>query len=427
SNTSGDEGGGVHVLSGTVTIDNSAILDNFADDDGGGLDIESDATVTVTNSMIDRNTADDDGGGIEVNGSLWLLNSSLNENQADDRAAMDGDSSADFIIIHGTMISGNVSQDLGGGVDFDGDAMVHISDSLIQNNQVLDAGGAGIDNFATLFITDTHIIGNFASNDCGGIENNGVMTLTNVTISGNQAQSGAGLCTDSNSSSVIVDSQIENNIATQNGGGVQVSDQGVMTLTNSTIANNTAAQSGGLFNDNGQVTLTNSTVSGNQADEDGILTQIGVSATLQLVHASLANNTAVVTDTGMGIISGTVTLTNSIIADNGAANCALGGGTLVSGGYNLEDGGSCALSGAGDITNTDPLLDGLADNGGNTQTHALLAGSPAIDAIPDGVNGCGIEFVTDQRGEVRPFGDGCDIGSFEKGLSTIYLPVIFNQ
>nr|MDJ0755344.1 right-handed parallel beta-helix repeat-containing protein [Ardenticatenaceae bacterium] len=422
--TSGDEGGGVHVLSGTVTIDNSAILDNFADDDGGGLDIESDATVTVTNSMIDRNTANDDGGGIEVGGNLWLLNSSVSENQADDVTAVDGDSNASVIVIHGTTISGNIAIDNGGTIDLDGNVMAHISDSLIQNNQVLSRTGAGIENSANLFITNTHIIGNFVPGGCGGIENRQAMTLTNVTISGNQAQSGAGLCTDSTSSNVIVDSRIENNTATQNGGGVFVSGDSIMTLTNSTIANNTAAQAGGLFNDNGQVSLYNSTLSGNQADEDGILTQIGVSATVRLVHATLANNTAVVTDTGMGIISGTVAMTNSIIAYNGAANCAFDGGTLVSGGYNLEDGNSCGLSEVGDITNTDPLLDGLADNGGSTQTHALLAGSPAIDAIPDGVNGCGTTFITDQRGEERPFGDGCDIGSFERGVNIIYLPVI---
>jgi hypothetical protein len=200
-----------------------------------------------------------------------------------------------------------------------------------------------------------------------------------------------------------------------------------MTLTHSTIANNTAAQAGGLFNDNGQATLINSTVSGNQADEDGVLTQIGVTATLQLDHSTLASNTAVVTDTGMGIVSGTVTLTNSILAYNGAANCAFGGGTLVSGNYNLEDGNSCGLSEPGDLTNTDPLLNVLGDNGGNTPTHALLAGSPAIDAIPDGVNGCSTLFTIDQRGQARPYGDACDIGSFEFAGFKIYLPLILIQ
>ena len=77
-------------------------------------------------------------------------------------------------------------------------------------------------------------------------------------------------------------------------------------------------------------------------------------------------------------------------------------------GNNLASDASCALSAAGDLENTNPLLGALAANGGPTETHGLLAGSPAIDAAnPTGAP------ATDQRGVARPVGTGFDIGAFE--------------
>jgi hypothetical protein len=66
-------------------------------------------------------------------------------------------------------------------------------------------------------------------------------------------------------------------------------------------------------------------------------------------------------------------------------------------------------------TNTDPRLDplGLSDNGGPTKTIALQTTSPAVNAIPPSVNGCGTEINTDQRGVNRPQGPACDVGAFE--------------
>ncbi|CAA9454347.1 MAG: hypothetical protein AVDCRST_MAG01-01-4978, partial [uncultured Rubrobacteraceae bacterium] len=72
----------------------------------------------------------------------------------------------------------------------------------------------------------------------------------------------------------------------------------------------------------------------------------------------------------------------------------------------------------------DPRLGSLADNGGPTRTHALLAGSPAIDAVPVGTNGCAADFTADQRGVHRPLGGACDAGSVENfGFGGFYSPV----
>jgi hypothetical protein len=82
---------------------------------------------------------------------------------------------------------------------------------------------------------------------------------------------------------------------------------------------------------------------------------------------------------------------------------------IESDGHNLDSDGSCFLTATGDLPKRNPLLGPLAFNGGPTETEALLAGSPAIDA--GAADGCP---QYDQRGVVRPQGAGCDIGAYER-------------
>ena len=129
--------------------------------------------------------------------------------------------------------------------------------------------------------------------------------------------------------------------------------------------------------------------------------------------ASLLNVTLAAA-TGYGIenaSAGSLQMTNTIVAGNTAGACS---GAATSLGNNLDDDGSCALTAAGDLSGVNPLLSPLADNGGATPTHALMAGSPAIDA------GSNAACPTiDQRGVTRPAdgdADGalvCDIGAYE--------------
>jgi hypothetical protein len=124
---------------------------------------------------------------------------------------------------------------------------------------------------------------------------------------------------------------------------------------------------------------------------------------------------------GGGIfVDSEVTLRNTIVAGNlSGGDCR---GRPNSDGYNLDSDSSCSLSGVGDISGVDPLLGPLQDNGGPTETHALLPGSPAIDAGDDST--C---LTADQRGVARPLdgdGDGtavCDIGAYEFELPTIMV------
>jgi hypothetical protein len=122
----------------------------------------------------------------------------------------------------------------------------------------------------------------------------------------------------------------------------------------------------------------------------------------------------------------TLVLRNTIVSSIGSSACSTtnffnSGGSLTTIGddYNIDSDGSCGLSGT-DIPGVDPLLAPLADNGGPTFTHALIAGSPAIDAgnpAAPGSGGLACE-ATDQRGVVRPVGSRCDIGAFEGSVTS---------
>ncbi len=217
----------------------------------------------------------------------------------------------------------------------------------------------------------------------------------------------------------LFNSRIENNTD----GGVHIESNATANIRNSTLSNNTSSL-GGAISSAGSLTLVNSTLSGNTSDSSGggLLN----SGTAGLYNVTVVSNTAGLTSfgaTGGGIyngISATLTLRNSLIANNIDAStfqvfndCS---GTVTSEGYNLiEDTTGCTINGTttGNITGIDPNVAALADNGGPTFTHALNAGSPAINA--GDILGCRDEahslVWTDQRAYLR--NGVCDIGAYE--------------
>ena len=131
---------------------------------------------------------------------------------------------------------------------------------------------------------------------------------------------------------------------------------------------------------------------------------IANAGTLTLVRDTIVGNAVAGSDSGGGIESdGTLTISRSTISGNRAH---VGGGIAFTGSLNLSDTADCALMGTGDHQGVPVLLGPLADNGGSTDTQALLPGSPARDA---GAN-CP---ATDERGVSRPRGAACDIGAYE--------------
>ena len=294
----------------------------------------------------------------------------------------------------------------GGGIANDG--TLTLNNCTVSGNHTNNGDGAGIWTNNTLTLNSSTISGNVGGGggNGGGIENEDVFVINNSTISGNSAgpNGGNGAGIYNNFSGSITNSTISGNIGAGGGNGPGIYHNGTtLTITGSTISGNSSANGdgGGIYNSGVSLILTNCTISGNTSFDGGGVFHIGTGATI--LDTTIASNTA--TNTGGGIdSSSSLTLTNTIVANN-SSNC--GGTTPINGGTNLQFPG--ATCGAG-IPSANPVLGPLANNGGLTQTHALLAGSAAIDA---GTTGCPPIPATDQRGIARPQGAACDVGSFE--------------
>ena len=258
-----------------------------------------------------------------------------------------------------------------------------------------DEGGGGIMNYGTLTLKNC-VVGSNTANDGAGIYNRGALTLVNSTVSNNTADGIAPPGYECGS-----------------GGGIKSSD-GTLALVNSTVSSNKAEGSrgkGGGVHVSCKCTavFTNSTISGNGADRYG--GGVSIMGTLHLTNCTISNNMSAKKGGGV-YVRGRLDYVNTIIANNrGGGDCAIGGpggykgkGAIGTNRYNLVEDGSCSPEISGD-----PMLGPRADNGGDTLTHALLPGSPAIDVIPAGECPVG----TDQRGRSRLQGAACDLGAFE--------------
>jgi beta-glucanase (GH16 family) len=262
----------------------------------------------------------------------------------------------------------------------------------------------------------------------GGILNNGMLTLERVTVAKNRVDSsgndywkgGAGIYNGGSGTLNLIDSTVRDNVTTNtDGGGVYAFLGSLTTVERSTISGNTAGNVGGGMRVLGDAEITNSTISGNRATAWHGGAIFHTDGAMSITNSTIANNTAPDGASGGAFVgaftagSSSLALANSIVAGNTGDQCFVGrfgagAVSLASGGHNLAGDGTCGLTSASDKPATDPRLGPLAANGGPTATHALLSGSPAIDAADAAV--CP---ATDQRGVRRPQGSGCDIGAYE--------------
>ncbi len=241
----------------------------------------------------------------------------------------------------------------------------------------------------------------------GGISNEGNLTMTDDTISGNSAlgNGGGGIDNQGYGTLTITNSTISDNLAHLGGGGI--ANAGTLTIANSTISGNlTLASSGGGISNSGTLTIVNSTISGNAANE-GYGGGIDNSSSLTMADDTVAGNTAA--GSGGGIDNeassgGYSSVFNTIVADNLSTNDPRTNDLIDSGDLdNSQLVGGYDLIGSGDMGTLQDTLIGVApqlgplqNNGGPTQTMALVPNSPAINAGDNAAVPSDIQ--TDQRG-----------------------------
>src|SRR5262249_5955241 len=253
-----------------------------------------------------------------------------------------------------------------------------------------------IGNFGSITLNQSAVSDNRAALG-GGIFASGNVKLVASTVSGNSSFTGPGGGIVSEGMLRIQDSTIAYNDSVASGGGVWSSKK--LTVQSSTIAHNRSKTAGGGIWNGGTLAINNSSVSGNttlSGDGGGIAHGVGA---LTVHNSTVAYNHAGVNGGGISMNFGTVLLmANTIVAKNGAAIGPDFLGILSASGHNLfsnSSGGTGYVS--TDLLNVDPKLGPLTDNGGPTLTHALLPGSPALDA---GDNADAPEW--DQRGPGYP-------------------------
>lgn len=425
-NRSDSYGGGMYVVDGAATLTRVTFVDNRAEN-GGGL-YADESTLTATETTFCNNTGD-------VAAGLYAVRSTLEL----DTVTFDSNSGQGAYIPSSTATIANSSftnntAGSGGGIYVGVYSVITIRNtSFIGNTALAQGGGIYLFKEATLVGTDLTFRDNTADGDGGGFavgsEGNSV-TLTRVVFENNSAQSGGAIYLDSeqrfsmHSVATIEDFVVTGNTGL-NGGGIYVEGGDSWTLRRGLIHSNTAGgQGGGVYLLGGAfATLENVTISGNTAEGGfgggGIFHQ-GESLTLR--NVTITGNTATTSGEGEGLYvsgpAGSLTMVNTIVAGNGSEDLFRDGPhdsafivrhSLIQRQRNagLNDGVD------GNLIGQDPLLGPLADNGGFSLTHALLPGSPAIDAGTS--EGAPEE---DQRGVSRPQGQAIDMGAYESDDAT---------
>lgn len=277
---------------------------------------------------------------------------------------------------------------------------IEIRQLTIQNGAAVDdlRGGGAVLNERTLTLQDVILKNNSASIVGGGIDNLGTLNVVDSTIASNQAEDGGGIFNSESGTLNLSSSALFGNIATTEFGGA-LDNSGSGTLVNITISDNTAQiGGGGIFSDGEFLSVLNSTVVANQTIENPLINGGNIES---------ANE---------------VRFINTLVANSQSGpNCAGSGFTSL--GHNFDSENTCNFNQSTDLYDQgDPMIGLLQDNRGPTLTHALLRGSPAIDAGDNDVLVCP---SSDQRGFFRPAngkGGGaaiCDIGAYE-----YYMPVL---
>lgn len=472
---------------GTLQISDSRFEDNYASgysfgSGGFGAGIANYGMLTVTRTLFENNSS---GGGetpggngpaiYNADGRMTVLSSTFRANnafggQTSNANARGGaiynSGTSTFAFIRGSHFENNRANDGGAIYVFDGSLQ-------LQQTEILSHTAYGFnDDGGALYISSAGRVivqaGTFEGNSRdlngkgGAVYNEGIFSATALTLRNNQATEG-GAIVNENGQFILISSRVISNQAADWGGGIYnfggntdifestFSDNrvtaetgeggglylegGSVIVDKSSFYRNLASQGGGIRNSGGILTMSHSTVSGNYASIGGGV-NAGNSTRSTLNFSTIVSNTAFVEAANLST-SPQVTVSNSILGyPLSSTNCA--GQPANSGGHNLDSDGSCLLQATGDLSNTDPLLLPLAQNGGplpslpfvddrrSPLSHLPQPGSPAIDAAST----AGCVGSSDQNFRERPEGitdlaiqlgaAGCDIGAVEVTRGQLY-------
>jgi CSLREA domain-containing protein len=473
-------GGAVFVQVGNLTVFDSTMTGNTADW-GGAIYAAGDSHVAITSSNVDGNIASNDGGAIYAGfggqGDVTITSSTLENNQSQRRG---GAIKADNVtIIGGSSVRLNSATTEGGAIHADGN--VTVTNSRIEDNTATTHGGA-IHAGGNVMVTGISTMSdNTANGDGGAIFSIGSTEVTNSTLANNSTTGdnhrGGAIHSDSGAVTISQSTLSGNSTAGSNAeGGAIFAHSGAVSISQSTLSGNSTAGSsadgGAIYADSGAVSISQSTLSGNStaggSAEGGAI--YAYSGAVSISQSTLSGNSTAGTGAQGGAIyanNGAVSICQSTLTLNNAAQ-SLGGAiysysspvtirnSIVAG--NTDNGTapdvrkSPAVGDAFTVTNSligrnngtgltatgttpgangnliggdnagaaiNPLLAPLANNGGPTQTHALLATSPVINKgsnalAVDAANGSS-PLTTDQRGNpfVRIFDTTVDMGAYE--------------
>lgn len=330
----------------------------------------------------------------------------------------------------GTAINGNSATQI---LTVASPASVTVSAVKLENGVSAGrGGGAEVFPGASLTLSDDTLTGNSATNGGGAIEDQGALTVQNSLITNNSVAPQAGgaievtnYANSGNVSAQVTGTTISGNSASANGGAISESNDGsastsfvsVAVVESALLDNATAGTGGAISNSESFLSVLDSTLASNTAVGDGGAADIGYATRFSesFINDTIVGNKA----TGASATGGDVAVgggvpplfDNTIVAGGTAFSGPDCNASVTSGGHNLDDADGCGFTVApagSDLIDTSSELGPLQNNGGPSETLALLPGSPAIDA---GSNAnCP---ATDQRGVARPQGAACDIGAYE--------------
>lgn len=384
NNSASERAGGFYNYLSNATLTDVTFLTNTAQHHGGGM-FTGDSDPVLQNVTFTGNTSEMNGGGFNVNASdPKLTDVTFIGNKADNGGGIyiwDYSSPT----LENVEFQGNTATFRGGGMFGVTGSNFVLNNVTFTANSAQEFGGGVFSDSSTPVINNVAFLTNTAQQRGGGLYLSGSpSTITNTTFSGNSSYDGGGLFAN-DSDSTINNVTFSNNTSQNRGGGLY-NYLSKLSLQNITFNENyTKTYGGGYFNADGPFTITNGTFSANRADVyGGAITSDESSA--KIFNSIFWGNSAGSSGNQIYIFSGGVPVIKNSVIEKGCPS-----------------GATCT-----NIVTADPLLGKLGDNGGFTQTIALLDGSSAIEAGSN--DDCP---SVDQRGISRPQGSYCDIGAYE--------------